>query len=58
MYSKEQMSTRLKLGATISTSELILVVKSLLEKIEELTLYILEQDQRMTNLEQNCKNDH
>ena len=36
MYSKEQMSTRLKLGATISTSELILVVKSLLEKIEEL----------------------
>ncbi|MDG1064329.1 MAG: hypothetical protein P8O93_07775 [Flavobacteriaceae bacterium] len=30
----------------------------LLEKIEELTLYILEQDQRMTNLEQNCKNDH
>ena len=36
MYSKEQMSTRLRLGATISTSELILVVKSLLEKIEEL----------------------
>lgn len=36
MYSKEQMSTRLKLGATISTAELVLVVKSLLEKIEEL----------------------
>jgi hypothetical protein len=36
MYSKEQMATRLKLGATISTSELVLVVKSLMEKVEEL----------------------
>jgi hypothetical protein len=36
MYSKEQLSTRLKLGSTLNTAELVLVVKSLMEKIEEL----------------------
>jgi len=36
MYSKEQVSTRLKLGSTLSIAELILVVKSLMEKIDEL----------------------
>ena len=36
MYSKEQMTTRLKLGSTLSTAELVLVVKSLMEKTEEL----------------------
>jgi hypothetical protein len=36
MYSKEQISTRLKLGSTLSTAELALVVKSLLDKVEEL----------------------
>lgn len=30
------MSTRLKLGATLSTAELVLVVKSLMEKVDEL----------------------
>jgi hypothetical protein len=34
MYSKEQIATRLKLGSTLTTAELALVVKSLLEKIE------------------------
>jgi hypothetical protein len=36
MYSKEQVATRLKLGSTLSTAELALVVKSLLEKVDEL----------------------
>jgi len=36
MYSREQMSTRLKLGTTLSTPELALVVKTLFEKVEEL----------------------
>ena len=36
MYSKEQISTRLKLGSTLNTAELALVVKTLFEKIETL----------------------
>ena len=36
MYSKEQLSTRLKLGSTLNTAELVLVVKSLMEKVDEL----------------------
>jgi len=36
MYSKEQMSTRLKLGVSINTTELILIVKGLAERIETL----------------------
>ena len=36
MYSKEQLSTRLKLGSTLSTAELVLVVKTLMEKVHEL----------------------
>jgi hypothetical protein len=36
MYSKEQISTRLKLGSTLSTAELTLVVRSLFDKFEEL----------------------
>lgn len=36
MYSKEQVSTRLKLGSTLNTAELVLVVRTLMEKIEEL----------------------
>ena len=36
MYSKEQLSTRLKLGSTLNTAELVLVVKALMEKIDEL----------------------
>lgn len=36
MYSKEQLSTRLKLGSTLSTAELVLIVKTLMEKVHEL----------------------
>lgn len=42
MYSKEQMSTRLKLGATLNIAELALVVKSIFEKIETLENEIKE----------------
>lgn len=34
MYSKEQMSTRLKLGVSINITELTLIVKGLAERIE------------------------
>lgn len=36
MYSKEQISTRLKLGVNINIPELVLIVKTLMEKLEEL----------------------
>jgi len=36
MYSKEQLSTRLKLGVNINMPELVLIVKTLMEKLEEL----------------------
>ena len=36
MYSKEQVATRLKLGSTLSTAELALVVKSLMEDLSKL----------------------
>lgn len=42
MYSKEQMSTRLKLGSTLNTAELALVVKSIFEKLETLENEIKE----------------
>lgn len=34
MYSKEQISTRLKLGVSINSTELVLIIKGLAEKIE------------------------
>lgn len=59
MYSKEQMSTRLKLGTTLTVIELTLVVKTLFEKIETLEKEIedlkyvkstqLSQDRRTIN---------
>jgi hypothetical protein len=42
MYSKEQMSTRLKLGSTLNIAELALVVKSIFEKLETLENEIKE----------------
>ena len=42
MYSKEQMSTRLKLGTTLTIIELTLVVKTLFEKVEVLEKQIEE----------------
>lgn len=36
MYSKEQLITRLKLGTTLTTPELVLVVKSLMEEHSKL----------------------
>lgn len=42
MYSKEQMSTRLKLGVSLNTTELVLIVKGLLERLETLEKQIKE----------------
>lgn len=36
MYSKEQVATRLRLGTNLNIPELVLIVKSLMEKVEEL----------------------
>ena len=36
MYSKEQIETRLKLGASIQPSEVVLLIKSMLDKLLEL----------------------
>ena len=34
MYSKEQIETRLRLGASINPSEIILLIKSIMDRIE------------------------
>jgi hypothetical protein len=36
MYSKEQVATRLRLGTNLNIPELVLIVKSLMEKVDEL----------------------
>lgn len=36
MYSKEQIETRLRLGASIQPSEVILLIKSMLDRFEEM----------------------
>ena len=37
MYSKEQIETRLRLGASIQPSEVVLLIKSMLERLEEMS---------------------
>lgn len=38
MYSKEQIDLRLKIGASISPSEMIIIIKSMMNSIKELEL--------------------
>lgn len=38
MFSKEQIDLRLKIGASISPSEMIIIIKSMMNSIKELEL--------------------
>ena len=38
MYSKEQIDLRLKIGASISSAEMIIIIKSMMQTINELEL--------------------
>ena len=38
MYSKEQIDLRLKIGASISSAEMVIIIKSIMQTINELEL--------------------
>ena len=38
MYSKEQIDLRLKIGASISSAEMVIIIKSMMQTINELEL--------------------